>query len=315
MSTSDNNARRTHGGLSQNPVTLRMPTIIDGNALAATIRGEVAEKVTDLVATHGIKPGLNLLLVGEDPASTVYVRNKGKDCENVGIRSTIVRLPATATEDEVIACVQAWNADDSVHGILVQLPLPKHIDEHRVLRTIDPDKDVDGFHPVNAGKLMIGLDGFIPCTPYGVLEMLKRYNIETSGKHVVVVGRSNIVGKPLAMLLAQKRSPGNATVTICHTGTPDIAEHTRRADIIVSAVGMHGLITADHIRDGAVVIDVGINRITLADGTTKLVGDVDYAAVAPKASAITPVPGGVGPMTRAMLLQNTLTAAIRKARQ
>lgn len=313
MPHADHHARRTRGRLSRNPVTLRMPIIIDGNALAATIRVEVAERVSRLISDHGITPGLNLLLVGEDPASTVYVRNKGKDCEKVGICSTILRLPATATEDDVIACVQSWNADAAVHGILVQLPLPKHINEHRVLRTIDPDKDVDGFHPVNAGKLMIGLDGFIPCTPYGVLEMLRRYEIETSGKHVVVVGRSNIVGKPLSMLLAQKRSPGNATVTICHTGTPDIAEHTRRADIVISAVGTNGLITADHIREGAVVIDVGINRITLADGTTKLVGDVDYASVAPKASAITPVPGGVGPMTRAMLLQNTLTAAERRA--
>jgi methylenetetrahydrofolate dehydrogenase (NADP+)/methenyltetrahydrofolate cyclohydrolase len=288
-----------------------MALIIDGNALAAEIRAEVAADVARLTASTGIVPGLNLLLVGEDPASTVYVRNKSKDCEKVGIRSTIVRMPATATEDEVVQQVRQWNADPTVHGILVQLPIPKHIDEHHVIRTIDPAKDVDGFHPENAGRLLIGLEGFIPCTPYGVLEMLKRYNIETSGKHAVVVGRSNIVGKPLAILLAQKRPQGNATVTICHTGTPNIAEHTRRADIVISAVGVHGVITADHVKEGAVVIDVGINRITLPDGTTKLTGDVLFDEVSAKASAITPVPGGVGPMTRAMLLRNTVTAAER----
>lgn len=286
-----------------------MPIIIDGNALAAEIRNEVALEVLTLQEERGITPGLNLLLVGEDAASTVYVRNKGKDCDKVGIRSTIVRLPATATEDEVVEQVQRWNTDTSVHGILVQLPLPKHINEHRVLWSIDPNKDVDGFHPVNAGKLMIGLAGFIPCTPYGVLEMLKRYNIETSGKHAVIVGRSNIVGKPLAMLMAQKIPQGNATVTLCHTGTPDIAEHTRKADILISAVGVHGVITASHVKEGAVVIDVGINRIINADGTTRLVGDVLFEEVAEKAYAITPVPGGVGPMTRAMLLRNTIKSA------
>ncbi|MBK6760701.1 MAG: bifunctional methylenetetrahydrofolate dehydrogenase/methenyltetrahydrofolate cyclohydrolase FolD [Ignavibacteria bacterium] len=288
-----------------------MALIIDGNALAAEIRAEVAADVARLTASTGIVPGLNLLLVGEDPASTVYVRNKSKDCEKVGIHSTIVRMPATATEEEVVEQVRLWNNDPAVHGILVQLPIPKHINEHRVIRSIDPAKDVDGFHPENAGRLLIGLEGFIPCTPYGVLEMLKRYNIETSGKHAVVVGRSNIVGKPLAILLAQKRPQGNATVTICHTGTPDIAEHTRRADILISAVGVNGVITADHVKEGAVVIDVGINRITLPDGTTKLTGDVLFDEVAAKASAITPVPGGVGPMTRAMLLRNTVTAAER----
>ncbi|MBK6292123.1 MAG: bifunctional methylenetetrahydrofolate dehydrogenase/methenyltetrahydrofolate cyclohydrolase FolD [Ignavibacteria bacterium] len=288
-----------------------MALIIDGNALAAEIRAEVAADVARLTASTGIVPGLNLLLVGEDPASTVYVRNKSKDCEKVGIHSTIVRMPATATEEEVVEQVRQWNNDPAVHGILVQLPIPKHINEHRVIRSIDPAKDVDGFHPENAGRLLIGLEGFIPCTPYGVLEMLKRYNIETSGKHAVVVGRSNIVGKPLAILLAQKRPQGNATVTICHTGTPDIAEHTRRADILISAVGVNGVITADHVKEGAVVIDVGINRITLPDGTTKLTGDVLFEEVSAKASAITPVPGGVGPMTRAMLLRNTVTAAER----
>lgn len=289
-----------------------MPFIIDGNALAAQVRDEVARDVAALTEATGIVPGLNLLLVGDDPASAVYVRNKGKDCEKVGIRSTIVRMTSDVSQQEVIDQVLAWNADPLVHGILVQLPLPKHIDEHAVIRAIDPEKDVDGFHPINAGKLLIGLDGFIPCTPYGVLEMLRRSNIETSGKHAVVVGRSNIVGKPLAMLLAQKRPQGNCTVTICHTATPSIAEFTRQADIIVSAVGMHGLITKDHVRPGAVVIDVGINRIELPDGTSRLAGDVLYDEVAEIASAITPVPGGVGPMTRAMLLRNTVTAAQRR---
>lgn len=288
-----------------------MAVLIDGNSLAAQIREEVQAEVAQLRDSSGVVPGLNLLLVGDDPASAVYVRNKGKDCEKVGITSTILRLPDTATEQEVLDIVRTWNDDVSVHGILVQLPLPKHINEHRVINAISPLKDVDGFHPENAGKVMIGLDGFIPCTPYGVLEMLRRYNIETSGKHAVVVGRSNIVGKPLSILLAQKRSPGNATVTICHTGTPNIAEYTRTADILISAVGSHGVITKDHVKPGAVVIDVGINRITLPDGTTKLVGDVLFDEVEPIAQAITPVPGGVGPMTRAMLLRNTLTSAQR----
>lgn len=288
-----------------------MAVLIDGNSLAAQIREEVQAEVAHLRDSSGIVPGLNLLLVGDDPASAVYVRNKGKDCEKVGITSTILRLPDTATEQEVLDIVCTWNDDASVHGILVQLPLPKHINEHRVINAISPLKDVDGFHPENAGKVMIGLDGFIPCTPHGVLEMLRRYNIETSGKHAVVVGRSNIVGKPLSILLAQKRNPGNATVTICHTGTPNIAEYTRTADILISAVGSHGVITKDHVKPGAVVIDVGINRITLPDGTTKLVGDVLFDEVEPIAQAITPVPGGVGPMTRAMLLRNTLTSAQR----
>ncbi len=291
-----------------------MAHIIDGNAIAAEIRTEVAAAVQHRLERGLPAPGLNLLLVGEDPASEVYVRFKSKDCEKVGIRSTIVRLPADATQQQVIDQVQEWNADSSVDGILVQLPLPKHINEHDVINTIDPEKDVDGFHPVNAGKLLIGLDGFIPCTPLGVLEMLKRSNIETSGKHAVVVGRSNIVGKPLAMLLAQKRPQGNATVTICHTGTRNMTEFTRSADIVIAAVGRAQMITAEHVKPGAVVIDVGINRITKADGTNGLVGDVDFASVEPIAQAITPVPGGVGPMTRAMLLSNTMVAAERRSR-
>ena len=289
-----------------------MAQIIDGKHIASQIRAEIRDQMDDLIQSLGRSPGLNLLLVGEDPASQVYVRNKAKDCEEVGINSIIVRLPASATEHEVISTVEQWNNDDSVDGILVQLPLPKHINEHRVLEAISPAKDVDGFHPMNAGKLLIGLDGFVPCTPAGVVEMLRRTGIETNHKHVVVVGRSNIVGKPLAVLLAQKHDVGNATVTICHTGTPDIAVHTVQADIVVAAVGKINTITAKHIKPGAVVVDVGMNRIDLPDGKSKLVGDVAYDEVAEKASAITPVPGGVGPMTRAMLLCNTITAAHRR---
>jgi methylenetetrahydrofolate dehydrogenase (NADP+)/methenyltetrahydrofolate cyclohydrolase len=282
-----------------------MTRIIDGKETAADIRREVAVDVAALHASHGIQAHLALLLVGDDPASQVYVRNKGKACDEVGMRSTIIRHPADVSAEVVLAQVQAWNTDASVHGILVQLPLPKHIDEEQVIMAIDPAKDVDGFHPMNAGRLMIGADGFIPCTPAGILELLKRY--------AVVIGRSNIVGKPIAMLLAQKRPQGNATVTMCHTGTRDLVSFTKQADIIIAAVGVPRLITADHVSDGVVIIDVGMNREVIADGTSRLCGDVDYAAVATKASAITPVPGGVGPMTIAMLLKNTLLAAQRTA--
>jgi methylenetetrahydrofolate dehydrogenase (NADP+)/methenyltetrahydrofolate cyclohydrolase len=285
--------------------------IIDGKATAAEIREEVKKETIGLVALLGRALGLNLLLVGNDAASDVYVRNKAKDCEQVGIRSTVVRLPEEASQQQIINIVQEWNADASVDGILVQLPLPPHIDERQVLEAISPDKDVDGFHPMNAGRLMIGLPGFVPCTPAGVLEMLKRAGIRPHGMHAVVVGRSNIVGKPLAMLLAQKHGMGNATVTICHTGTKDLAEHTRTADLLVAAVGRPDTITAQHVKPGAVVVDVGMNRIATADGKGRLVGDVAYDEVALIASAITPVPGGVGPMTRAMLLVNTLTSAKR----
>lgn len=284
-----------------------MAHIIDGKAIARTIRSEVAEQVRLIVNRNQRKPGLNLLLVGEDPASNIYVRNKSKDCEQVGIASVVQRLPADVTEEQVIEIIELWNADKYVDGILVQLPLPRHIDEHRVIRTIDPSKDVDGFHPISAGNLMIGIDGFIPCTPAGVLELLKRSNIDPGGMHAVVVGRSNIVGKPLSMLLAQKRPQGNATVTICHTGTKDLIEYTRTADLLVAAIGRAQAITREHVKEGAVVIDVGINRISTPNGET-MVGDVDYASVFDVVRAITPVPGGVGPMTRAMLLTNTLRA-------
>lgn len=288
-----------------------MAQLIDGNAMAAVIRQEIAAQITQRLEGGFAAPGLNLLLVGDDPASEVYVRFKAKDCAAVGIASTIKRLPATASQAEVTAIVEAWNADPDVHGILVQMPLPPHLDEIAVIRAIDPLKDVDGFHPTNVGQLMIGVEGFIPCTPLGVLEMLKRANIDPSGAHAVVVGRSNIVGKPLAMLLAQKRPQGNATVTICHTGTRNLAEITSTADILIAAVGRAGMITPQHVRRDAVVIDVGINRVPRADGTSVLVGDVDFAAVEPLVRAITPVPGGVGPMTRAMLLRNTVWSAER----
>lgn len=286
-----------------------MSKIIDGNAIALEIRNEVTEQVAQMQQQFGITPGLNLLLVGSDPASEVYVRFKAKDCEKVGITSTIVRLPADASQQQVLDIIREWNADKAVHGILVQLPLPKHIDEQTVLQSVTPEKDVDGFHPINAGRLLIGLPGFLPCTPAGVLEMLKRSNIETSGAHAVIVGRSNIVGKPLAALLAQKRPQGNATVTVCHTQTRNLHDYTRSADILIAAIGVAKAITAEHVSEGAVVIDVGINRTTAADGTSKLVGDVDFDAVVDKVRAITPVPGGVGPMTRAMLLKNTIIGA------
>lgn len=284
-----------------------MAHIIDGKAIARTIRSEVAEQVRLIVNRNQRNPGLNLLLIGDDPASNIYVRNKSKDCEQVGITSVVQRLPVDVSEQQVLEIIEMWNADEAVDGILVQLPLPKHIDEHRVIRTIDPSKDVDGFHPISAGNLMIGLDGFIPCTPAGVLELLKRSNIDPGGMHAVVVGRSNIVGKPLSMLLAQKRPQGNATVTICHTGTRNLIEYTRTADLLVAAVGRAHAITREHVKDGAVVIDVGINRVSTPGGET-MVGDVDYKSVFDVVSAITPVPGGVGPMTRAMLLTNTLRA-------
>lgn len=286
-------------------------TIIDGKEISAQILEETRQGVIALHEQRGIVPGLALLLVGSDAASEVYVSSKDKACKEVGIASTIVRLPETTTEDEIIAIVREWNADPAVHGILVQLPLPKHVNEHRVIMTIDPSKDVDGFHPENAGRLMIGLPGFVPCTPLGVMELLKRYTIPTKGKHVVVVGRSNIVGKPMANLLCQKHPHANAVVTICHSAASDISMYTKQADILVAAVGVAHLIKAKDVKEGVVVIDVGMNRIPDATkkSGTRLVGDVDFDDVASKASAMTPVPGGVGKMTIAMLLHNTLRSA------
>lgn len=283
--------------------------LIDGTAVARAIRDEVARDTRALVA-RGVTPGLAVILVGDDPASAVYVRSKGRACEEAGMHSVTIRLPATTTHDELVAHVDALNGDRAIHGILVQMPLPKQIDADAIVRRIRPEKDVDGFHPVNVGKLLIGeRDGFAPCTPAGVMELLKRHGVETRGAECVIVGRSNIVGKPMAALMIQ---PGtDATVTVCHSRTRDLAAHTRRADILVAAIGRARFITADMVKPGAVVIDVGINRVE--DATTKsgyrLAGDVDFDGVSAVASLITPVPGGVGPMTIAMLLANTVRAA------
>ncbi len=282
-----------------------MTKLIDGKAISAAIRAEIAEDVKKLKAEKGITPGLAVIIVGEDPASKVYVRNKPRACEEVGFRSLGYELPADTTEEELLSLVEKLNRDDEVHGILVQLPLPHHLNEEKILLAIDPSKDVDAFHPYNVGKIMIGNYDFLPCTPAGVMELLRRSDIEISGKECVVVGRSNIVGKPQAMLLLQ----ANGTVTICHSRTKDLREVCRRADILIAAIGKPEFFDASFVKEGAVVIDVGINR--RADG--KLCGDVKFDDVAPHASYITPVPGGVGPMTIAMLMKNTLTAALKKA--
>jgi methylenetetrahydrofolate dehydrogenase (NADP+) / methenyltetrahydrofolate cyclohydrolase len=284
--------------------------ILDGTAIAQGIRAEVAAEVARL-AKQGHKPGLAAVLVGEDPASAVYVRSKGKACEEAGMHSITLRLPASTSEAELLETVDRLNADLQVHGILVQLPLPKHINSERVLRRIDPAKDVDGFHPVNVGKLVIGDNtAFRPATPYGVQQMLIRSGIETRGAHAVIVGRSNIVGRPMANLLIQQGRGGDATVTVCHSKTRDLPSVTRSADILIAAIGKAEFVTAEMVRPGAVVIDVGINRVDDASRPRgyRLVGDVAFAPVSEIASAITPVPGGVGPMTIAMLLQNTLQA-------
>jgi methylenetetrahydrofolate dehydrogenase (NADP+)/methenyltetrahydrofolate cyclohydrolase len=284
--------------------------LIDGKKVSTDLQQELKSSVEQHRAAIGKVPGLVVIIVGQDPASQVYVRNKAKTCKEVGMNSTVIELPADTPQEEVVDRIAALNADPEVHGILVQQPLPRHIDEMAITLAIDPKKDVDGFHPVNVGNLVLGhLDHcFVSCTPYGVLELLSRYGIETKGKHCVVVGRSNIVGKPMANLMLQKLDATNCTVTICHSASKDIPSLTRQADILVAAIGKPRFITADMVKPGAVVIDVGINRIE--DPTTKsgfrLVGDVDFDGVSPVASAITPVPGGVGPMTIAMLLKNTL---------
>ena len=284
--------------------------VLDGTAIAQTIRAEVAQEVARLSRT-GRKPGLAAVLVGEDPASAVYVRSKGKACEEAGMHSVTLRLPASTSEAELLETVDRLNADAEIHGILVQLPLPKHINSEKVLRRIDPAKDVDGFHPVNVGKLVTGdATAFRPATPYGVQQMLIRSGIETRGAHAVIVGRSNIVGRPMANLLIQQGPGGDATVTVCHSKTRDLPAITRTADIVIAAIGKAEFVTADMVRPGAVVIDVGINRVDDSSRPRgyRLVGDVAYEPVSRIASAITPVPGGVGPMTIAMLLQNTLQA-------
>ncbi|MYA51576.1 MAG: bifunctional methylenetetrahydrofolate dehydrogenase/methenyltetrahydrofolate cyclohydrolase FolD [Chloroflexi bacterium] len=286
-------------------------TVIDGKQMAEDIRGEVADETRAFKERSGITPGLAAVLVGDDPASAVYVRNKRRACDEADMFSETFELPAETSQEELIALVRQLNTDPRFHGILVQLPLPPHIEEREIILAIDPDKDVDGMHPINGGRLLEGSPRFLPATPAGVQQMLVRSGNDPAGKHIVIVGRSNIVGKPLSILLMQKAPGANATVTVCHTGTRDLAALTRQADVVVAAIGRPRALTADMVADGAVVIDVGINRVD--DATRKsgyrLVGDVDYDAVAEKASAITPVPGGVGPMTIAMLLTNTLRAA------
>lgn len=284
--------------------------LIKGAEISKQIRQEITREVEELKDKHGITPGLATILVGDDPGSKVYVGQKEKACNNLGIYSARTDVPADTSEADLMVLVKKFNEDPQIHGILVQLPLPKHIDATRVIYAIDPDKDVDCFHPVNVGKLMIGTGRFLPCTPHGIVELLRRSDIATEGKHVVVVGRSNIVGKPVANLMLQPPPGGNATVTLCHTGTKDMATHTRMADILIVAVGRPKTITADMVREGVVVIDVGVNRIgKTPEGKAILAGDVDFDSVQEKAAAITPVPGGVGPMTITMLMKNTVEAA------
>ncbi len=287
--------------------------MIDGAAIAASIRAEVARHVKAL-RVRGVRPGLAVILVGDDPASQVYVRMKGRACEEAGMHSITMRLDASTSQDELLTQIDALNADPTIHGILVQMPVPKQIDPERVVRRIRPEKDVDGFHPINVGKVFIGeRDGFSPATPAGVLQLLLRSAVDPAGKHCVIIGRSNIVGKPMASLLVQNAPGGNATVTICHSHTRDLAGHAKRADILIVAIGRPRMVTADMVKPGAVVVDVGVNRVedrTAKKGYT-LVGDVDFDGVRTVASKITPVPGGVGPMTISMLLSNTTRAAER----
>jgi len=273
--------------------------IIDGKAISAEIRQDLVKKVNEIKAQKGVTPGLAVVLVGDNPASQTYVRNKHKSCQEIGVYSEVHKLPGDTGQAEVLSLVEKLNQDPKIHGILVQLPLPDHIDEQAVIHAIRPEKDVDGFHPVNVGNLVIGDKAFIPCTPHGIIELIERSGFEIKGKHAVVVGRSNIVGKPVALLLLQR----HATVTICHSRTRDLPAVTRQADILVAAVGRPEMITGDMIKEGAVVIDVGINRVG-----DKLVGDVHFESAREKAAAITPVPGGVGPMTITMLLKNTVEA-------
>lgn len=278
--------------------------LVDGNALSTTIRADVAMRA-EALKCRGITPGLAVIVVGDNPASQVYVRNKVKSCLEAGLHSVLERYPADLTEAELLVRIDALNHDERIHGILVQLPLPPHIDDHKVIEAISPLKDVDGFHVASAGALLVGQPGFKPCTPYGCMKLLEHAGCDPRGKHAVVIGRSNIVGKPMALMLLQ----ASATVTVCHSATPNLAFHTLQADIVVAAVGKRNVLTADMVKPGAVVIDVGMNR----NDEGKLCGDVDFAGVSQVASAITPVPGGVGPMTITMLLVNTVEAAERVA--
>ena len=283
-----------------------MAIVISGKECSEKVRAQIKDDVARFRDRYGYLPGLTVIIVGENPASQVYVRNKKKACGDVGINSNVIAMPEQTTEEELLSCIDELNADSSVHGILVQLPLPSHINEDKVINRISPDKDVDAFHPINVGKIMTGKFSFLPCTPAGVMELLRFKDIEITGKHCVIIGRSNIVGKPQAMLMLKE----NATVTICHSKTENLKDITRQADILVAAVGRAGFVKADMVKENAVVIDVGINR--LSDGT--LCGDVDYREVEKVASYITPVPGGVGPMTITMLLKNTITAANNSAK-
>jgi len=284
--------------------------IISGTKIAGQIREDLKKEISELKEKHGLTPGLVTILVGDDPASKIYVGQKEKACENLGIYSRRIDLPPETTESALLSLIRELNKDAKIHGILVQLPLPKQINQQRVIYAIDPDKDVDGFHPVNVGKMVIGEKSFLPCTPHGILELLVHSGIQTEGAEVVIVGRSNIVGKPLLNLMIQKRPAGNATVTICHTKTRDLSFHTKRADILIAAIGRPKAITRDMVKDGVVVIDVGVNRIgKTPEGKVILAGDVDFEGIKEKAAAITPVPGGVGPMTIIMLMKNTVEAA------
>ena len=276
---------------------------IDGKAIGQEIRNELKEEVASLVE-QGVQPGLAVILVGENPASETYVKNKEKSSKEAGMKSVLTKLPETVSEEDLLAEVEKLNEDETIDGILVQLPLPKHIDENKVIRAISPEKDVDGFHPMNVGKMLIGQETFLPCTPYGIMQLLERSGVEIAGKHAVIIGRSNIVGKPMGQLLLQK----DATVTYCHSRTADLKKFTLQADILIVAIGMAKFITGDYVKEGAVVIDVGMNR----DENDKLCGDVDYESAEKQASAITPVPGGVGPMTITMLLKNTVESAENK---
>ncbi len=280
--------------------------LINGKEIGQSIRHELSDRIR-VLKEQGVIPGLAVILVGDNSASKTYVTNKQKTCESLGMHSNLLSFPSSLMENELIEAIHTLNEDEAIHGILVQLPLPKHITESTVLSAISPDKDVDGFHPINVGKMFLGQQTFLPCTPYGVMKLLEKTGIDLVGKHAVIVGRSHIVGKPMGQLLLQK----DATVTYAHSKTPDLGEITRQADILVVAVGIVNLITADHIKEGAVVIDVGMNR----DENNRLCGDVDFTSVQPKTSFITPVPGGVGPMTITMLMENTVQSAENKLRQ
>ncbi len=284
--------------------------LIKGKDVSSEIYSELSERISRL-KSKGVTPGLAVILVGDDPASQIYVRNKGLKCEELGMRSITITMPGTATEADVLSKIEDLNTDPSVHGFIVQLPLPKHIDEDKIIDAIDPKKDVDGFHPVNVGNMLIGKPGFLPATPAGVQQMLVRSGVETSGKHVVVVGRSNIVGKPMAALMVQKAKGADSTVTVVHSRTKNLPDLTRQADILIVAIGKPNFVTADMVKEGVVVIDVGTNRVDDPSSPkgSRLVGDVDFNGVREKASMITPVPGGVGPMTICMLMANTVTAA------